>query len=389
MHFPRCHYIILAVIFSLLSISLFAQVDFNNYVNDDSAAIYSTSHKRPFRYGFAYSKEQVEKKFAQMLKFYDLRPGEVVGDIGAASGWMDGALSVLTDSVTYYVQDINTVFLNEDEFTQVIDHYSKVRARPQTNTFHFVIGTPTKTNLPDAVFDKIIFNNSFHEIKKIKKLIEDLDKKLKPGGKIIIHEEFSNDYRIHLQPGCKIAGFTVEEIGRMFEPYGYYLTSMPAPASSNTNYLTFEKNKSKALAFDEKIKTGNFIVERVDKLYKEVLSSKPGKTIEIGIFLKEHFNEYMQLYDTTLLEQNLNTLGYDYLNDTHVESAINVLKINAMLFPFSANVYDSLGEAYLKNDQYEPALLNYKKALELNPNNEGARKAVVNLQKRLDKKRQR
>jgi hypothetical protein len=42
------------------------------------------------------------------------------------------------------------------------------------------------------------------------------------------------------------------------------------------------------------------------------------------------------------------------------------------MFPTSANPYDSLAEAYLADDQKDLALVNYKKAAELDPKNANA-----------------
>jgi cytochrome c-type biogenesis protein CcmH/NrfG len=39
------------------------------------------------------------------------------------------------------------------------------------------------------------------------------------------------------------------------------------------------------------------------------------------------------------------------------------------MFPQSANVYDSLAEAYMAHNDKELSIANYKKSLELNPNN--------------------
>ncbi|HMP28103.1 MAG TPA: tetratricopeptide repeat protein [Saprospiraceae bacterium] len=50
-------------------------------------------------------------------------------------------------------------------------------------------------------------------------------------------------------------------------------------------------------------------------------------------------------------------------------------------FPTSANAYDSLGEAYYKNNQYDWALEHYKKAYELEPENEGVRSMIELLYK--------
>lgn len=50
------------------------------------------------------------------------------------------------------------------------------------------------------------------------------------------------------------------------------------------------------------------------------------------------------------------------------------------MFPQSSNPYDSLGEAYLEDGNKDLALLNYKKAVELDPKNSGALQAVKRLE---------
>jgi Tfp pilus assembly protein PilF len=45
-----------------------------------------------------------------------------------------------------------------------------------------------------------------------------------------------------------------------------------------------------------------------------------------------------------------------------------------------ANVYDSLGEAYLKQGEKALAVENYKKSLDLNPQNENARDVLKKLE---------
>ena len=53
--------------------------------------------------------------------------------------------------------------------------------------------------------------------------------------------------------------------------------------------------------------------------------------------------------------------------------------IKATLFPISANTFDNLGEANLKDGQIKLAIENYKKSLELNPNNTNAMKILKSL----------
>lgn len=75
-------------------------------------------------------------------------------------------------------------------------------------------------------------------------------------------------------------------------------------------------------------------------------------------------------------ESELNQLGYSLIGSKRIEEAIKVFELNVQLFPKSANVYDSLGEAYLNKGDNKAALLNYKKSLELNPNNRGAKEMI-------------
>jgi len=80
------------------------------------------------------------------------------------------------------------------------------------------------------------------------------------------------------------------------------------------------------------------------------------------------------------LENMLNAMGYNYLNKNDVGNALHILKLNTKLFPESSNTYDSYGEALLKNGNKEEAIKNYKKSIELNPNNQNAIKVLTELE---------
>ena len=65
-------------------------------------------------------------------------------------------------------------------------------------------------------------------------------------------------------------------------------------------------------------------------------------------------------------EWDFNRVGYKHLRDKEYEKAIGVFKVNAALHPNSANVYDSLAEAYLFIGDSLQAYQNYKVALSFN-----------------------
>jgi tetratricopeptide (TPR) repeat protein len=68
-------------------------------------------------------------------------------------------------------------------------------------------------------------------------------------------------------------------------------------------------------------------------------------------------------------EATINGLGYQLLRGARPVDAIELFRVNVELFPQSANVYDSLAEAYMAHGDRDLAIANYKKSLELNPQN--------------------
>ncbi len=78
-------------------------------------------------------------------------------------------------------------------------------------------------------------------------------------------------------------------------------------------------------------------------------------------------------------ENELNNLGYQYLNNNDIDGAISIFKLLTTEFPKSANAYDSLGEAYYAKENYNLSLLNYKKSLELNPKNQNAEQWIYKI----------
>lgn len=72
-------------------------------------------------------------------------------------------------------------------------------------------------------------------------------------------------------------------------------------------------------------------------------------------------------------ESDTNRLGYALLQKGQAESAIRVFQLNVETHPDSANVYDSLAEAYLTAGNTPLAIANYEKALAIDP----AKKSTV------------
>ncbi|CAL2107201.1 Tetratricopeptide repeat protein [Tenacibaculum sp. 190524A02b] len=101
----------------------------------------------------------------------------------------------------------------------------------------------------------------------------------------------------------------------------------------------------------------------------KVLGTMPNASIqEVIAYYYKLKNEVPSIYNFED-ENELNTLGYQYLNNGKVKEAIEIFKLLVSEFPEASNPYDSLGEAYLADGNKEKAVKNYEKSLALNPKN--------------------
>ncbi|MBV9956825.1 MAG: tetratricopeptide repeat protein, partial [Acidobacteria bacterium] len=80
--------------------------------------------------------------------------------------------------------------------------------------------------------------------------------------------------------------------------------------------------------------------------------------------------------DVYTSEAELNALGYMLMQKKEMAAAIEVFKWNVAAYPQSANVYDSLGEAYAAHGDTQLAIESYRKALEIDPKMESSQQAL-------------
>jgi CubicO group peptidase (beta-lactamase class C family) len=86
-------------------------------------------------------------------------------------------------------------------------------------------------------------------------------------------------------------------------------------------------------------------------------------------------------------EHLLDELGWDLIKNKKMNEAIEIFKLNIEGFPKSANAHDSLGEAYLLNKNYDLALANFKKFLELDAQSNHAKEMITKVEEILKKEK--
>ncbi|MEL0651525.1 alpha/beta fold hydrolase [Algibacter sp. TI.3.09] len=127
------------------------------------------------------------------------------------------------------------------------------------------------------------------------------------------------------------------------------------------------------------------IINTIIKAYSETLDGKKQKE-----FLKNAFDNAIDLSIETKKveienkhsEGDLNEWAYALLRGGALDKALQIFKLNIMLFPDSWNAYDSYGEALLQSDKKVEAIEAYEKSIELNPENENAKTMLLQIKQK-------
>ncbi|TCI89985.1 serine hydrolase [Tenacibaculum sp. M341] len=94
----------------------------------------------------------------------------------------------------------------------------------------------------------------------------------------------------------------------------------------------------------------------------------------------ETFHQIKQKHQDINFERGLNITGYCCLLNKQLKKSIAIFKLYTQEYPNSSNAFDSLGEAYFTNQQYDLAKSAYEKALELESSNKNAMEMILKIE---------
>jgi len=99
--------------------------------------------------------------------------------------------------------------------------------------------------------------------------------------------------------------------------------------------------------------------------------------------LKEQFEKFSEetKVNFTPPEDAINNLGYNVMNGLkNYDLSMQFFQMNIDYYPQSPNVYDSMGEAWMKKGDNKKAIEYHKKSLALNPNNQNAKDMITKME---------
>lgn len=121
---------------------------------------------------------------------------------------------------------------------------------------------------------------------------------------------------------------------------------------------------------EQLVKERNLNLTSISEFYTKSNSIK--ETME---FIKSEKKKGLKS-NYNLSENELNSFGYQLMGTKKENEALEIFTLNTQWYPNESNTFDSLGECLLLLGKREEGIKAYKKALELNPKNEDARRIV-------------
>ncbi|NLT69355.1 MAG: class I SAM-dependent methyltransferase [Verrucomicrobiaceae bacterium] len=141
-----------------------------------------------------------EEKPSLVLEHLDLKPTDVIADIGAGSGYFSILLAPLVPEGRVIAQDI------QQEMLDFVEGRKKLSATPNVET---LLGTPEDTRLPEGEVDLAILVDAYHEFSHPREMMESIVKGLAPGGRVVFVEYRGEDPTVPIKPLHKM---TVKQI---------------------------------------------------------------------------------------------------------------------------------------------------------------------------------
>lgn len=114
---------------------------------------------------------------------------DTVLSIGSETGGREFLISLFTDNILFYLEDIDTFKISQSRIQNVyLPYYSEMKGSPISNKFITVKGTQTYVGIPDNSVNKILIYNAYHHFKDDIAMVKECKRVLRDDGKLIIGE---------------------------------------------------------------------------------------------------------------------------------------------------------------------------------------------------------
>jgi ubiquinone/menaquinone biosynthesis C-methylase UbiE len=182
------------------------------------------------------SEREREERTDLLVKNLELKPKEIVADIGAGSGYFTFRMAKLVPEGKAYAVDISKEML-----AIVKGRIGKFK----TENVIPVLSTITDVKLPENSVDCVLIVDAYHEFSHPREMTLSILKALKPGGRLVLIEYRLEDPKVPIkrlhkmtqaqsQKEMKAIGFDWKETRDMLPQQHFMVYLKPDPKANNT-----------------------------------------------------------------------------------------------------------------------------------------------------------
>ena len=132
-----------------------------------------------------------EEKPDLTVEELDLKPDDVVADIGAGTGYFSFRMAQQVPEGKVYAVDIQP---------EMLDAISFLKEENNIDNVETVLGTEENPNLPPESIDLALMVDAYHEFAYPREMMEGIVEALKPGGRVVLLEYRKENPMIMIKP---------------------------------------------------------------------------------------------------------------------------------------------------------------------------------------------
>jgi ubiquinone/menaquinone biosynthesis C-methylase UbiE len=137
--------------------------------------------------------EQPQKAIAQ----FNLKPGMMVGDVGAGTGYYSIRMAQL-------VGPAGMVYANDIQ-RGMLDKLTAKAAEAHISNIVTVLGSESDPKLPADKLDLVVLVDVYHELSQPQRMLRGIRGSLKPGGRLVLLEYRKEDPSVPIRPEHKMS----------------------------------------------------------------------------------------------------------------------------------------------------------------------------------------
>ena len=132
-----------------------------------------------------------EEKPDLTVEKLDLKPDDVVADLGAGTGYFSFRMAQQVPQGKVYAVDIQP---------EMLDAIAFLKEEKNIDNVETVLGTEEKPNLPPESIDLALMVDAYHEFAYPREMMEGIVEALKPGGRVVLLEYRKENPMIMIKP---------------------------------------------------------------------------------------------------------------------------------------------------------------------------------------------